>query len=82
MLLAVDTVEEEAANTDLISARDETGGDFTEHSIIVTFPRENVTEYREETSLNSGMDRDEHTKNREYREGAKVVTCQLSNFGL
>ena len=35
----VDTVEEEAANTDLISAREESDGDFLEHSIILTLSK-------------------------------------------
>ena len=37
LLFDVDTVEEEAANTDRISAREETEGDFLEHNIIFTF---------------------------------------------
>ena len=50
MLLDVDTVDEDAANTDLISAREEGGGDFREHSISVAFPGRNITTNREENA--------------------------------
>ena len=73
-------MEEDAAKTDLISAKVEGGGDFKEHNISAAFKEEMSLKSGKKTHWNPG---NTHTSlGIEGREGYHLSLCQLSNFGL